>query len=160
MSTETAQPEAPVYNEKPTIHTMWSVALRGAGVGLFASAVQNAVSSHNAGGWGILSRGGQTVGLFAAMGAAFAFTDSYVANQRRKDDYLNGAAGGCAAGFLAGIRARSLPMAVTSCAVLGAAVGTYDYAGQLTGAGADSQEDKRRKFFKRTPPPLVERSSD
>ena len=38
------------------------------------------------------------------MGAAFAFTEAVVANQREKDDALNGAAGACAAGFLAGIR--------------------------------------------------------
>jgi hypothetical protein len=44
----------------------------------------------------------------AAMGATFAFTESFVANQRKKDDYLNGVAGGCAAGFLAGIKCMSL----------------------------------------------------
>lgn len=38
------------------------------------------------------------------MGAAFAFTEAVVANQRETDDALNGLAGGCAAGFLAGIR--------------------------------------------------------
>lgn len=38
------------------------------------------------------------------MGATFAFTESAVANHRQKDDALNGVAGGCAAGFLAGIR--------------------------------------------------------
>ena len=38
------------------------------------------------------------------MGATFALTESVVANTREKDDALNGAAGGCAAGFLAGIR--------------------------------------------------------
>jgi hypothetical protein len=38
------------------------------------------------------------------MGATFAFTETVVANQRRKNDALNGAAGACAAGFLAGIR--------------------------------------------------------
>jgi hypothetical protein len=38
------------------------------------------------------------------MGATFALTESVVANQRQTDDALNGAAGGCAAGFLAGIR--------------------------------------------------------
>lgn len=38
------------------------------------------------------------------MGATFAFTDSYVANLRQTDDPLNGAAGGCAAGLLAGAR--------------------------------------------------------
>jgi len=40
----------------------------------------------------------------AAMGAAFAFTESAVANQRETNDALNGIAGGCAAGFLAGLR--------------------------------------------------------
>jgi hypothetical protein len=40
----------------------------------------------------------------AAMGATFAFTETAVANQRLKNDPLNGVAGGCAAGFLAGIR--------------------------------------------------------
>jgi hypothetical protein len=40
----------------------------------------------------------------AAMGATFAFTDSYVANLRQQEDALNGAAGGCAAGLLAGAR--------------------------------------------------------
>jgi hypothetical protein len=38
------------------------------------------------------------------MGATFALTESVVANTREKEDSLNGAAGGCAAGFLAGIR--------------------------------------------------------
>jgi hypothetical protein len=40
----------------------------------------------------------------AAMGGIFAATEAFVANQREVDDTLNGVAGGCAAGFLAGIR--------------------------------------------------------
>jgi hypothetical protein len=44
----------------------------------------------------------------AAMGATFALTEAVVANQRQKDDALNGVAGGCAAGFLAGIRGSSI----------------------------------------------------
>ena len=42
--------------------------------------------------------------ILAAMGATFAFTDAFVANQRQKDDAFNGAVAGCAAGFLAGIK--------------------------------------------------------
>jgi hypothetical protein len=42
----------------------------------------------------------------AAMGATFALTESVVANQRRTDDAVNGAAGACAAGFLAGLRGQ------------------------------------------------------
>ena len=38
------------------------------------------------------------------MGAAFSLTRDAVANARSTDDHYNGAAGGCEAGFLAGIR--------------------------------------------------------
>lgn len=38
------------------------------------------------------------------MGASYAFTESFVANQRQKEDSINTAAGACAAGFLAGLR--------------------------------------------------------
>lgn len=38
------------------------------------------------------------------MGATFAFTEAVVANQRQRDDPINGAVGACAAGFLAGLR--------------------------------------------------------
>jgi hypothetical protein len=40
------------------------------------------------------------------MGATFALTESVVANQRHTDDAVNGAAGACAAGFLAGLRGK------------------------------------------------------
>lgn len=110
----------------------------------------------------------------AAIGATFAATESIVANQRGKQDALNGVAGGCAAGFLAGIRgaryvtfwhhvlirsaARSLPIAVASCAVIGAAVGTFDTAGQSLRGDQEalSYEEKRKRFFKQNPssPPL------
>jgi hypothetical protein len=106
------------------------------------------------------------------MGATFAFTEAFVANERQKDDALNGAAGGCAAGFLAGIKSallvtgmintsnescfieRSLPLAVGSCVILGAVVGGYDYAGQLTGDPV-SREERRKRFFKTPPKPLI-----
>ena len=109
------------------------------------------------------------------MGVTFAATESIVANQREKQDALNGVAGGCAAGFLAGLRgaqpphplvifvlilsaARSLPIAVASCAVIGAAVGTFDTAGQSLRGDQEalSYEEKRRRFFKQNPssPPL------
>lgn len=47
--------------------------------------------------------------------------------------------------------ARSLPMAVIGCTVLGAAVGTFDYGGKnIMGEGALSVEEKRKSFFKPT----------
>jgi len=47
--------------------------------------------------------------------------------------------------------ARSLPVAVIGCTVLGAAVGTFDYGGKnIAGGGSLPQEEKRNNFFKPT----------
>ncbi|KAF8577877.1 hypothetical protein K439DRAFT_1277991, partial [Ramaria rubella] len=122
--------------------------------GVLVASVQNALDHHNRGAMGVLTRSGGTIGFFAAMGTTFAFVDSYAANIRQKEDPLNGVAGGCAAGLLAGARARSIPMAFASCAALAAMVGTFDAAGKsLTGDGRDKEplltrEERRRRFFK------------
>lgn len=143
--------QSETFQPRATLRYTSAVGLQAAGVGALVSAVQNALSSHNHGAFGIFTRTGGTIGFFGAMGATFALTESVVANTREKDDALNGAAGGCAAGFLAGIRARSLPVAVIGCTVLGAAMGTFDYGGKnIAGAGSLSQEEKRNSFFKST----------
>ncbi|KAF8308914.1 hypothetical protein DL93DRAFT_1810798 [Clavulina sp. PMI_390] len=142
------------YEQKPAVELAAYAAAKGAGAGLLVSAVQNALETHSRGATGILTRTGGTVGLFAAMAGTFAYTDATVANLRQTNDALNGAAGGCAAGFLAGIRMRSLPIAVGSCAVLGAAVGTLDAGGgTLMGDGRvaegyEAREERRKAFFK------------
>ncbi|KAG6842261.1 hypothetical protein C0991_000231 [Blastosporella zonata] len=144
----------PAYDPKPTLKYASVIGLQAGAVGVFVSAIQNALGSHSAGAMGFVTRTGGTIALFAGMGATFALTESLVANQRRKDDHVNGAAGACAAGFLAGIRARSIPMAVGGCVVLGAAMGTFDYSGQLSGEAGVTQEERRRRFFKQPPKSL------
>jgi len=49
-------------------------------------------------------------------------------------------------------------MALGSCVMLGGAVGLYDYAGEVTGS-TETREEKRRKFFKTPPKPLIDRQS-
>lgn len=39
-------------------------------------------------------------------------------------------------------------MAIGGCAVLGAVMGAYDYAGQLAGEPGLTIEEKRKRFFK------------
>jgi len=156
----TTTPGEPVYVERPVFANAFNVALQAGGVGVVVAAIDNAVSSHNRGGWGVLTRSGNTIGFLAAMGATFALTDSWVANIRRKDDHLNGVAAGCAAGFLAGIRARSLPMAVSSCAILGASVGVYDYTSQAANSASETKEERRKRFFKQPPPSLEAAPTD
>jgi hypothetical protein len=112
------------YEEKPALKNATAAGLQAAAIGAFVSAIQNALDTHSRGGLGFLTRTGSTIGIFgtllefagptaplmklchiiAAMGAAFAFTEGTVANARHTDDAINGVAGGCAAGFLAGIR--------------------------------------------------------
>ncbi|KAH9858104.1 hypothetical protein C2E23DRAFT_719351 [Lenzites betulinus] len=149
----TTTPEKATFEPKSSLQYASAVGLQAAGVGALVSAVQNALGSHSSGAAGIFTRTGGTIGFFAAMGATFALTESVVANQRQTDDALNGAAGGCAAGFLAGIRARSLPVAVASCAVLGTAIGTLDYNGKnLVPTDMESIEERRKRFFKQPRP--------
>ncbi|KAG5638652.1 hypothetical protein H0H81_011204 [Sphagnurus paluster] len=138
----------PAYDPKPSLKYASVVGLQAGAVGAFVSAIQNALGTHSHGAMGFVTRTGGTIGFFAAMGATFALTESVVANQRRQDDAVNGAVGACAAGFLAGIRARSIPMAIGSCVVLGAAMGTFDYSGHLSGDQTETLEEKRKKFFK------------
>ncbi|KAM5531689.1 hypothetical protein V8D89_010158 [Ganoderma adspersum] len=148
-----ATPELAAYDPKPSLQYASAVGLQAAGIGALVSAIQNALGSHSSGAAGVFTRTGGTIGFFAAMGATFALTESVVANQRQVDDSLNGAAGGCAAGFLAGIRARSLPVALASCAVLGTAIGTLDYTGKtLAPVASESIEERRKRFFKQPRP--------
>jgi len=143
-----------ISKPKPVLRNATTIGLQTGIVGAFVSAVQNALGSHSRGAAGFLTRSGGTIGTFAAMGAAFAFTEATVANQRETNDALNGIAGGCAAGFLAGLRTRSIPAALGSCVMLGAAMGTFDYAGEIAGRSKEEKEEKRRKFFKSVPQPV------
>ena len=52
--------------------------------------------------------------------------------------------------------ARSLPMAAGGCILLGAAVGVFDYSGQLVGESGVTIEERRKRFFKKPPQPLIE----
>jgi len=147
----TPRPEEIQYEHKSGFGYATRVGVQAGGVGVLMASLQRIIGPplmpHDSGFWSVA---GRNLGFFAAMGVTFAFTETVVANQRQKNDPLNGMAGGCAAGFLAGIRARSLPMAVGGCAAVGAAVGAFDYSGQLAGqtASPEKREEKRRQFFK------------
>jgi hypothetical protein len=56
--------------------------------------------------------------------------------------------------------ARSIPVAIASCAVIGAAMGTFDYAGALAGDQDDTKEERRKRFFKPSPNSLVVSSAE
>jgi len=147
----------PVYEPKPIVALGAQMGLYAAGVGLFVSAIQNALASHNKGALGVLTRTGGTIGFFALIGATFAAADAWTANTRKTDDALNSLAGGCVAGLAAGARARSIPYGLASCAVLGGLMGTFDATGSNLVGRWQTQtqegfEDRRRQVFKQGPP--------
>lgn len=52
-------------------------------------------------------------------------------------------------------------MAVAGCAVMGAAVGTFDYGGKnIAGTDALTREEKRKAFFKHPPPESTTSTQD
>jgi len=142
-----ASPIPVEFQPKSALQQAYRVGLQAGGIGVIAGAIKNAVTPDSRTITGYLTRFGSTVGFFTAVGMTFAATEAVVANQRRKDDHINGAAGACAVGFLFGIRARSLPKAVASCAFLGGAMGTFQYNGNLQGDFA-GKDEKPRSFFK------------
>lgn len=56
--------QEPVFVPRPAVYNASMVALQSAGVGVFISAVQNALGQHNAGAMGIFTRTGGTIGFF------------------------------------------------------------------------------------------------
>ncbi|KAF8922616.1 hypothetical protein CPB85DRAFT_1427905 [Mucidula mucida] len=126
------------FERKDPLSKGTQLAVQGAAVGIMVSALRNALGSHTQGAAGVLTRTGGTIGLFAAVGFTFAYAEAFVANQRETDDAWNGATGACAAAFLGGLRAKSLPVAATGCAVMGAIVG-------------EDIMERRKKFFKHPP---------
>ncbi|KAJ2723797.1 hypothetical protein GGI07_002416 [Coemansia sp. Benny D115] len=108
--------------------------LGGAAVGLFASAFQTAYGPSKGGSaLDVFTKHGGTIGFMAAMGGIFAGVDAAVSEIRGKDDYVNSAVAGCAAGLVAGVRKRSIPAALGGCAFFATAMGTYDYSGGFEG---------------------------
>ncbi|KAJ2817618.1 hypothetical protein IWW50_006105 [Coemansia erecta] len=87
----------------------------------------------------------------AAMGGIFAGVDAAAAEIRGKEDYVNSAVAGCAAGLIAGIRKRSIPAALGSCAFFATAMGTYEmsggFEGKMHGMTRDERDDYRAGLF-------------
>ncbi|KAJ2083290.1 hypothetical protein H4R24_000937 [Coemansia sp. RSA 988] len=121
--------------------------LGGAGLGLFVSSFQTAYSPRKSGGaLDVFKKYGGTIGYMAAMGGVFAGVDAATAQIRGKDDYVNSAIAGCAAGFIAGIRKRSIPAAVGGCAFFATAMGTYDYSGGFDGKMHGMTREERDEY--------------
>ncbi|KAL8941659.1 MAG: hypothetical protein Q9216_002122 [Gyalolechia sp. 2 TL-2023] len=141
-----ASSDEPVYEPKDAIsHSARSTMVLG-GAGLFISAVQNALTRQNVGGWGVITRTGGTIVMFAAIGGTFGFARIAAANLREKEDAYNQAIGGFFAGSVVGFRMRSFPAVLGFGALVAIILGTHEYTGgKLSGFARDHMVDQYQR---------------
>nr|POF25086.1 nadh-ubiquinone oxidoreductase 21.3 kda subunit [Quercus suber] len=111
--------------------------------GLFVSTIQNTLTKQNVGAFGVFTRSGSTVAVFAAMGGVYQFTKDCSSNLREKDDALNSTLGGFMAGTMMGLRFRSMPGVFGYGTALAAILGAFSFTGgKLSGSNKDRDHDE------------------
>ncbi|KAK4218384.1 hypothetical protein V8F33_012590 [Rhypophila sp. PSN 637] len=105
-----------------------SAALTG-GAGLFIAAIQNAMTKQKLGAWTVFTRGGSTIGIFAASGGAYEFTKQAAANLREADDYANDAIGGFFGGAVLGLPTLRMPRVLGYGTMFAVVMGFFEYTG-------------------------------
>ncbi|MCJ1378027.1 hypothetical protein MMC17_001123 [Xylographa soralifera] len=132
--------------------------------GALVSSVQNTLAKQNITAWGIFTRTGGTIAVFAAMGGTYEFSKLASANLREKDDSWNTAIGGFLAGSVLGMRFRTMPAVLGYGAGLAVFLGTFDYTGGvLTGYEKDpnvDEYDRKEQLRKSRRMPIQETIND
>ncbi|KAK0517386.1 hypothetical protein JMJ35_000541 [Cladonia borealis] len=144
--------EQEVYQPKDAVAEGIRTTLITGGAGLFTSAIQNTLTRQNVSGWGVFTRTGGTIGLFAAAGAAHGFGKAAAANLREKDDSWNPAIGGFLSGAIVGLRFGTMPMTLGCGATLAVIQGVFDYGGgKFSGYDKDPNVDEyeRKEYLRK-----------
>ncbi|KLJ09445.1 hypothetical protein EMPG_15135 [Blastomyces silverae] len=148
------------YHPQDAIAATIKTTLTTGAVGLFASSVQNTLQKRNYGAWGVVTKTGGTVALFASVGGAYQFARIAAANLREKDDHWNAAWGGFFGGAAIGLRARTLPAVVGYGVIVATALSVFEFTGgSLAGKGHANEEDefgRREKLRKNFRSPIEE----
>ncbi|KAK2628936.1 hypothetical protein QTJ16_002039 [Diplocarpon rosae] len=140
------------YHPKDTIKAAIQGTLVTGAAGGFISAIQNTLTKRNVGAWGVFTRTGGTIAVFAAVGGTYEFTRFASANLRERDDSLNPALGGFLAGSILGLRSGSAPVMLGYGALVAVVLGTYDYTGgTLSGFKKDPEVDEfeRKQYLRK-----------
>ncbi|MCJ1394976.1 hypothetical protein MMC18_007857 [Xylographa bjoerkii] len=153
-----------VYQPKDAVTAGIKSTLVTGAAGALISSVQNTLTKQNVTAWGIFTRTGGTIAVFAAMGGTYEFTKLASANLREKDDSWNTAIGGFLAGSVLGMRFRTMPAVLGYGAGLAVLLGTFDYTGGvLTGYEKDpnvDEYDRKEQLRKNRRRPIQETIND
>ncbi|PGH15105.1 hypothetical protein AJ79_02631 [Helicocarpus griseus UAMH5409] len=144
--------EEKAYHPQDAISATLKTTLITGAVGVFASSVQNTLQKRNYGPWGIVTKTGGTIALFASVGGAYQFARIASANLREKEDHWNALFGGFFGGAAIGMRARTFPAVLGYGVVVGTALSALEYTGgSLAGKGhADEADEFERRQKLRT----------
>ncbi|EEH48858.1 uncharacterized protein PADG_04937 [Paracoccidioides brasiliensis Pb18] len=158
MPSSTKQEE--VYHPQDAIAATVKTTLISGAVGLFASSVQNTLQKRNYGPWGVFTRTGGTIALFASVGGAYEFARTAAANLREKEDHWNAAWGGFFGGAAIGLRARTFPAVLGYGVAVATVLSVFEYTGgSLAGKGHANEEDefaRRERLRKNYRSPIEE----
>ncbi|KAL2072255.1 hypothetical protein VTL71DRAFT_11598 [Oculimacula yallundae] len=131
------------YHPKDAVKTAINGTMIMGAAGGLVSAIQNTLTKKNASPWGVFTKTGGTIAVFAAMGGTYEFTRFASANLREKDDSLNTALGGFVAGSVLGLRFGTTPAVLGFGALTAVVMGAYDFTGgSLTGYRKDPEIDE------------------
>ncbi|KAI9860158.1 MAG: hypothetical protein M1813_006268 [Trichoglossum hirsutum] len=145
-------PEQAAFQPKDAISAAVKATLITGGAGALISSIQNTLTKQNVGAWGVFTRTGGTIAVFAAMGGTYEFVSTASANLREKDDSWNPSIGGFFAGSIMGHVVRSIPAVLGYGAGLAVLMGTFDYTGgKLEGYSKDPDVDEfdRKEYLRK-----------
>ncbi|KAF2169651.1 hypothetical protein M409DRAFT_20064 [Zasmidium cellare ATCC 36951] len=151
---EHAQEELPSagYQPKDALGAAIKATMVTGAAGTFISTIQNTLTKQNVGAFGIFTRTGGTIAVFAAMGGAYEFTKTASANLRQKDDTYNTAIGGFFSGTMLGLRFRSAPAVIGYGSGLAILLAAFQYTGgTLSGFARDPNVDEvaRKEYLRK-----------
>ncbi|KAL8738540.1 MAG: hypothetical protein Q9181_000700 [Wetmoreana brouardii] len=131
-----ASEDKPIYQPKDAISASVRTTMIMGGAGLFLSAVQNSLTRQNVTAWGVVTRTGSTIWMFAAIGGTYEFARTAAANLREKKDAYNNAIGGF-------FGVRSFPAIVGFGATLSILQFAFEYTGgKFSGYERDAAVDQ------------------
>lgn len=155
-SYKSPEPPSPFSSSPPSSSSSSSAAVSGA---TSAVASSSSSSSNWSGARGTLRRVAHSsqhpfaqivsvTGLFAAVGAIYCGTRSFLHQQRQTDDLLNKTISGCAAGSAAGIRSGNLITGCTACATFAVANLFLHFVDGDLGYNREALMEKHKEIYK------------
>ncbi|POW10292.1 hypothetical protein PSTT_06148 [Puccinia striiformis] len=162
-SSVTPAREVKEYDYRPAFGSATQLGLYTGLAGTIAGAINHGVISPSEGNRGYITNVTKFGAMAAAVGFTFGGVSQFVASVREESDPWNAASGGCAAGFLLGIRTGYISTALGQCAIGGAVAGGVNYAGDTLipanhGKTRAQQQQERVKQLGQKDPLLLNRS--